>query len=121
MVIRLAHKRNYNFHTTLVTLGTYLWYRLNGWVASLKNMGVDLSLPLADSGNTKGKYHCTIDLLFGWFEISCMTTDNFCFYLKNRLIQTSQTGGQRYSNTCPFSIPWLIALLARMEVRSILV
>jgi hypothetical protein len=35
-----------------------------------------------------------------------MTTDNFCFYFQNRLIQTSQTGGQRYSDTSPFSIPW---------------
>jgi hypothetical protein len=35
-----------------------------------------------------------------------MTTDNFCFYLQNRLIQTSQIGGQRYSDTSPFSIPW---------------
>ncbi len=26
-----------------------------------------------------------------------MTTDNFCFYSQNRLIQTSQTGGQWYS------------------------
>ncbi len=25
----------------------------------------------------RGKYHCTIDLLFDWFGISCMTTDNF--------------------------------------------
>jgi hypothetical protein len=32
--------------------------------------------------------------------------DNFCFYLQNRLIQTSQTGGQWYSDTSPFSIPW---------------
>jgi hypothetical protein len=38
-----------------------------------------------------------------------MTTDNFCFYLQNRLIQTSQTGGQWYSDTSPFSIPWLCA------------
>ncbi len=52
-----------------------------------------------------GEYHCTIDLLFDWFGISCMTTDNFCFYLQNRLIQTSQTGGQWYSDTSPFSIP----------------
>ncbi len=37
--------------------------------------------------------------------ISCMTTKNFCFYLQNRLIQTSQTGGQQYSDTSPFSIP----------------
>ncbi len=34
-----------------------------------------------------------------------MATDNFCFFLQNRLIQTSQTGGQRYSDTSPFSIP----------------
>jgi hypothetical protein len=33
-----------------------------------------------------------------------MTTDNFCFYLQNRQIQTSQTGGQR--DTSPLSIPW---------------
>ncbi len=36
-----------------------------------------------------------------------MSTDNFCFYLQNRLIQTSQTGGQLYSDTSPFSTPWL--------------
>jgi hypothetical protein len=30
-----------------------------------------------------------------------MTTDNFCFYLQNKLIQTSQTGGQQYSDTSP--------------------
>jgi hypothetical protein len=56
-------------------------------------------------GILKGEYHCTIDLLFDWFGISCMTTDNFCFYLQNRLIQTSWTGGQWYSDTSPFSIP----------------
>jgi hypothetical protein len=39
--------------------------------------------------------------------ISMMTTDNFCFYLQNRLIQSSQTGGQWYSDTSPFSIPCL--------------
>jgi hypothetical protein len=33
-----------------------------------------------------------------------MTTDDFCFYLQNCLIQTSQRG-QRYSDTSPFSIP----------------
>jgi hypothetical protein len=46
------------------------------------------------------KGDCTIDLLFDWFGISCMTTDNFCFYLQN-----GQTGGQWYSGTSPFSIP----------------
>jgi hypothetical protein len=38
-----------------------------------------------------------------------MTTEIFCFYLQNRQIQTSQTGGQRYSDTSPFSIPCPIA------------
>jgi hypothetical protein len=28
----------------------------------------------------------------------------FCFYLQNRLIQTSQTGGQWYNDTSPFCI-----------------
>ncbi len=35
-----------------------------------------------------------------------MTTKILCFYLQNRLIQTNQTGGQWYSDTSPFSIPW---------------
>jgi hypothetical protein len=34
-----------------------------------------------------------------------MTTDYFGFYLQNRLIQTSQTGGKKYNDTSPFSIP----------------
>ncbi len=32
-----------------------------------------------------------------------MTTDNFCFYLQNRLIQSNQTGGQWYSDTSHFN------------------
>jgi hypothetical protein len=53
----------------------------------------------------RGKYHCTTDLLFDWFGMNCMTIDNFCFYLQNRLIQTNQTGSQWYSDTSPFSFP----------------
>jgi hypothetical protein len=34
-----------------------------------------------------------------------MTTDNFCFYLQNRPIQTSRTGGQWYSDTPPLVFP----------------
>jgi hypothetical protein len=52
-----------------------------------------------------GKYHCTIELLFDCFWISCMLTGSFCFYFQNRLIQTGQTEGQWYSDTSPFSIP----------------
>jgi hypothetical protein len=33
-----------------------------------------------------------------------MAIDNFCFYLQNRLIQTSQSGGQWYNDTSPFRI-----------------
>ncbi len=58
-------------------------------------------------GILKGKYHCTIDLLFDRFEINCMTTDNFFLFLQNRLIQASQTGGQWYSDTSPLVFPGL--------------
>ena len=44
-----------------------------------------------------------------------MTTENFCFYLQNRLIQTSQTGGQRYSDISPFSIPWFTTLTITLK------
>jgi hypothetical protein len=56
-------------------------------------------------GILKGNYHCTVDLRFDWFGISCTKADKFCFDLQNRLIQTSQTGGQQYSDTSLFSIP----------------
>ncbi len=66
-----------------------------------------------------GKYHCTIDLLFDWFGISCMTTDIFCFYSQNRLIQTSQTGGQQYNDTSSLSIPWLNWLYWNEVIKNI--
>jgi hypothetical protein len=86
-------------------------------MAKVENSAQSLPLSLSMSarslwyvqGILKGAYHCTVDLLFDWFGISCMTTDNVCFYLQNRLIQTSQTGGQQYSDTSPFSIPWYVA------------
>jgi hypothetical protein len=31
------------------------------------------------------KYHCTIDLLFDWFGISCMTTDKYLFLFAKEL------------------------------------
>jgi hypothetical protein len=39
-----------------------------------------------------------------------MTTENFYYYMQNRLFQTSPTGGQRYRDTSPFSIPWPVIL-----------
>ncbi len=65
-----------------------------------------------EAGNTKGG-SITVPLTscFTGLE-SAVTTDNFCVYLQNRLIQTSQTGGQWYSDTSPFSIPWWNGLTA---------
>ncbi len=71
------------------------------------NVVVCLCDDVSMQGILKGPYHCTIDLLFDKFGITSMITDNFCFYLQNRLIQTSKTGGQWYSDTSPFSIPWV--------------
>jgi hypothetical protein len=48
-----------------------------------------------------------------------MTTDSFCFYFQNRLIQTSQTGGQLYSDTPPFSIPCTISFMVDLHVSPI--
>ncbi len=87
---------------------TFLWqFSANVNVALQRLIGIRF-INVCIQGILKGKYHCTVDLLFDWFGISCMTTDHFCFYLPNSLIQTSQTGGQRYSDTSPFSIPWCI-------------
>ncbi len=48
---------------------------------------------------------CTIDLLFDWFGLVCFTNKNKNCQLSNSSFQTSQTGGQLYSDTSPFSIP----------------
>ncbi len=78
---------------------------LSKWIVNDPNWNTDLPYK-EERGILNGeKYHSTIDLQFDWFGISCMTTDNFCFYLQNRLIQTSQTGGQRYSDTSPLVFP----------------
>ncbi len=58
-------------------------------------------------GNTEGgKYQCAVDLLFDWFGLVCFANKNKNFQLSFSWFQTSQTGGQRYSDTSPFSIPW---------------
>ncbi len=64
-------------------------------------------LIVLSQGTLKGKYHFTVDLLFDWFGILCITTDNFRFYLQNILIQTGQTVGHLCSDTYHFSVPWL--------------
>jgi len=57
-------------------------------------------------GNTKGeKDHCTIELLFDWFGLVCFANKNKNCPLSYSRFQTSQTGGQWYSDTSPFSFP----------------
>ncbi len=53
----------------------------------------------------KGKYHCTIDLLFDRLGLVCFANKNKNCQLSYSWFQTSQTGGQQYSDTSPFSIP----------------
>jgi hypothetical protein len=60
------------------------------------------------TGNTKGGvslYCCTVDLLFDWFGLVCFANKNINCQLLYSGFQTSQTGGQLYSDTSPFSIP----------------
>jgi hypothetical protein len=59
------------------------------------------------SWNTKGG--STIDLLFAWFGLVCFANKNKYCQLSNSWFQTSQTGGQRYSDTSPFSVPWFLS------------
>jgi hypothetical protein len=48
--------------------------------ALLANIRLDFSV--TNQGILKGKYHCAVDLLFDWFGISCMLTDNFYLFAK---------------------------------------
>jgi len=62
---------------------------------------------LVEPGNTKGGSitvpltSCSTGLESAVWQLTI-----FVFILQNRLIQTSQTGGQWYNDTSPFSIPW---------------
>jgi hypothetical protein len=70
-----------------------------------KKVYVTVTLTLRARKSKRGKYHSTFNILLDWFGISCMTTGHFSFYLQNRLVQTSLTGDQWYSDTSPFTIP----------------
>ncbi len=81
---------------------SFAFSRCGGW-----GLGTTLSImTICRAGNTKEGSICIVDLLFDWFGIRGTKADNFCFYLQSRLIQTSQIGGQQYSDIPPFSIPW---------------
>ncbi len=59
-------------------------------------------------GILKGEYHCTFDILFDWFGLVCLANKSKNCQSSYSWFQTSQTGGQQYSDTSPFSIPWLL-------------
>ncbi len=64
-------------------------------------------------GILKGKYHCTVDLLFDWFGLVCFANKNKNCQLSYSWFQTSQTGGQQCSDTSTFiPVPVLSTTLA---------
>ncbi len=79
------------------------------WLTEWGTLRVRARIMLArvQAGNAKGgKYHCTIDLLFDRFGLVCFANKNKNRQLSYSWFQTSQTGGQWYSDTSPFSITW---------------
>ncbi len=62
-----------------------------------------------ESGNTKGG--CITVLLTSCFDLIglvCSANKNKNWKLSYSWFQTSQTGGQQYSDTSPLSIPWFV-------------
>ena len=77
-------------------------------ISSLKCLlGMNESLVKLKPGNTKeGSITVPLTSCLTGLESAVWQLTFFCFYLLNRLIQTSQIGGQRYSYTSPFGVPW---------------
>ncbi len=88
----------------LMTLLTSIIYGRNMFIVQATCAKDNYTL-IVEAGNT-GKYHCTIDLLFDWFGLVCFANKNKNRQLSYSWFQTIQTGGQWYSDTSPFSIPW---------------
>jgi hypothetical protein len=59
---------------------TYVKSIHRSWYSTVPNF-IEMGSNGLDKEYLRGKYHCTVDLLFNWFGISCVTTDNFCFHL----------------------------------------
>ncbi len=105
------------FGSQLVKKVLFYLILINKWMLFQQNPYNEFKAMEFESNQGILKGDCTIDLLFDWFGISCMTTDNFCFYFQNRLIQISQTGGQWYSDTSPFSIPWSNNVVKSVQIQ----
>ena len=66
-----------------------------------------------------GKYHCTVDLLFDWFGLAFFANKNKNCQLSYSWFQTSQPGGQQYSDTSPFSIAWSVCPFVHLPISTI--
>jgi len=89
-------ERSWGQASWLRSTDSWIWWDLQQCISIVK------------ARNTTGGYlYCCPPVWLVWNQLY----DNwhfFCFYLQNRLIQASKTGGQWYSDTSlPFSIPWL--------------
>ncbi len=101
------------------TLGKWANVLIHPFQPSLIFKGKDrrILLGLVNQGILKGKYPCTVDLLFDWFGLICFANKNKNCQLSYSWFQTSQNGGQRYSDSSPFRIPWVNLSLKKIRPR----
>jgi len=72
----------------------------------LQNAVTTFDVPLQSGRDElKGKYHCTVDLLFGQFRNVHLCSTKFSAPSTEAHFQTSQNGGQPYSDTSPSTKP----------------
>jgi len=99
-VVFFANWINSNWYVTmcllLITLGLFFYF----FFFLIKQFSFSRMF------RPRGKYQCTIDLLCDRFRLVCFANKNTNCQLLYSWFQTSQTGGQRYRDTSPFSIPW---------------
>jgi len=98
-----AQIRNFNSDF----LSKFFWSWLEDLRAGILNCHQPPIVIIISREYLRGKSHCTIDLLFDWFGLVCFANKNKNCQLSYSWFQTSQTGGQWYNDTSPFSIPWL--------------
>jgi hypothetical protein len=97
---------NTNFRTNRLEFKTILIFTY--WITILTDLTANTYKQMLQ-GIIKGEVS-----LYHWPPVWLVWTQLYenwkvWFYLQNRLIHTSQTGGQQYSDTSPFSIPWMLA------------
>ncbi len=59
------------------------------------------------SNYERGKYHCTIDLLFDWFGLDCFANKNKKLSVVIQLIPNLSNRRSTVQWYFPFSIPWM--------------